>query len=139
MGLRLQSGISIHALREEGDRNSSRPLVLHRISIHALREEGDFLLQRLDHFIKISIHALREEGDAANTPLSTVARNFYPRPPRGGRRAADDAGYRSASISIHALREEGDQNTTKNNITGAISIHALREEGDLSPFASRRP
>ena len=34
----------------------------------------------------ISIHALREEGDSAS-PLSTSGRsNFYPRPPRGGRR-----------------------------------------------------
>ena len=34
------------------------------ISIHALREEGDLLLlQRRFHAVKISIHALREEGD----------------------------------------------------------------------------
>ena len=34
--------------------------------------------------------------------------NFYPRPPRGGRRIKQDGSWSSHSISIHALREEGD-------------------------------
>ena len=78
--------ISIHALREEGDRNymsCTRPLVnfyprpprggrpsqcntswnaMH-ISIHALREEGDYGCTLPEDLEKISIHALREEGD----------------------------------------------------------------------------
>ena len=33
---------------------------------------------------------------------------FYPRPPRGGRRAAQTIGIDFKKISIHALREEGD-------------------------------
>ena len=79
--------ISIHALREEGDRCRPAHLGLlqkflstpsarratgdalcgHRqrsISIHALREEGDlWQLLRLPDHRSISIHALREEGD----------------------------------------------------------------------------
>ena len=35
-------------------------------------------------------------------------RNFYPRPPRGGRRPATAASSLPCAISIHALREEGD-------------------------------
>ena len=35
---------------------------------------------------KISIHALREEGDAQSAGRTAAAGNFYPRPPRGGRR-----------------------------------------------------
>ena len=35
--------------------------------------------------------------------------NFYPRPPRGGRRSSIPAKKFKKSISIHALREEGDQ------------------------------
>ena len=35
----------------------------------------------------ISIHALREEGDLFPFPFPASRRNFYPRPPRGGRRA----------------------------------------------------
>ena len=34
----------------------------------------------------ISIHALREEGDRDAPPREACAPNFYPRPPRGGRR-----------------------------------------------------
>ena len=78
--------------------------------------------------------------------------NFYPRPPRGGRRAhapfqkkstlflstpsarratvAAPAGRLYYLISIHALREEGDTLTLKARLLKIISIHALREEGD---------
>ena len=34
--------------------------------------------------------------------------DFYPRPPRGGRRAAPELPCNRKTISIHALREEGD-------------------------------
>ena len=59
------------------------------ISIHALREEGDFTYYdpRLAA-LGISIHALREEGDRrTSASLGGVDSNFYPRPPRGGRRS----------------------------------------------------
>ena len=59
-----------------------------KISIHALREEGD---QALPHHLfqpRISIHALREEGDSSPHPRQLIFNNFYPRPPRGGRRCA---------------------------------------------------
>ena len=38
--------------------------------------------------LPISIHALREEGDAAGNGTKRRMGNFYPRPPRGGRRWA---------------------------------------------------
>ena len=80
--------------------------------------------------------------------------NFYPRPPRGGRRHRPQAKNVALIISIHALREEGDPLLQKDEKgTGIyfyprpprggrqgvhfykddyqfISIHALREEGD---------
>ena len=85
------------------------------ISIHALREEGDVVMriiaawsmlflstpsarratsigphrQRVD---AISIHALREEGDFWPIRLCQNLRYFYPRPPRGGRRAGTSNG-----------------------------------------------
>ena len=84
-------------------------------------------------------------------------RNFYPRPPRGGRRSKVYTLDIAHSISIHALREEGDDKhalvikllkiflstpsarraTTPGIGTSGnseISIHALREEGDLSAY-----
>ena len=35
----------------------------------------------------ISIHALREEGDTGTFAFAGLQRDFYPRPPRGGRLA----------------------------------------------------
>ena len=104
-----RTGISIHALREEGDASSrpaprAAPIFLstpsarratgglpHRlppvgISIHALREEGDRLRPRsCVVFSHISIHALREEGDQHHIGVTVPRMDFYPRPPRGGR------------------------------------------------------
>ena len=39
------------------------------------------------HRTQISIHALREEGDRATEVTHNTDKNFYPRPPRGGRPA----------------------------------------------------
>ena len=79
------------------------------ISIHALREEGD----RLAGFdvlpLSISIHALREEGDPFSASTAFNLMHFYPRPPRGGRLLPSTAAVPHRGISIHALREEGDQ------------------------------
>ena len=84
---------------------------------------------------------------------SAYQADFYPRPPRGGRRLSDrtkptkkeflstpsarratdsfEGQFGLFDISIHALREEGDANS-KYKVLGdmQISIHALREEGD---------
>ena len=102
-------GISIHALREEGDemcqtraldgrqflstpsarrathRVLGKDLVAVPISIHALREEGDMVAEISKDRVTISIHALREEGDFSCCDRLTRASYFYPRPPRGGR------------------------------------------------------
>ena len=60
------------------------------------------------------------------------ASDFYPRPPRGGRRKKWGVTPIDIRISIHALREEGDAAFPSSlNFCFMISIHALREEGDL--------
>ena len=82
-------------------------------------------------------------------------RDFYPRPPRGGRPEGVTREYFVHIISIHALREEGDRNSymftrflrdfyprpprggRPHDVVfvgecNFISIHALREEGDSS-------
>ena len=108
--------ISIHALREEGDaaaqklqlpagrflstpsaRRATRPdcpgKLVHRISIHALREEGD----------KDAQNEYSKGGTFLSTPSARRAtrvvqdkgsgvQDFYPRPPRGGRRRRRCAG-----------------------------------------------
>ncbi len=79
------------------------------ISIHALRVEGDqfALIVHPCVFVFLSTPS----GWRA-TWLHEVQRlaseNFYPRPPGGGRHAKNLYGYSRESISIHALRVEGD-------------------------------
>ena len=81
-----------------------------QISIHALREEGDlFLLEIFTIPFHISIHALREEGDSSVSGWLCATKDFYPRPPRGGRQQKNRTYYIGCAISIHALREEGDR------------------------------
>ena len=133
-----------------------------KISIHALREEGDHSNQQRLRGRGISIHALREEGDTGTLSRDPSLKDFYPRPPRGGRlcrarQAGRKSGYfyprpprggrlRVAApgvllflISIHALREEGDHPLSV-FFAGShiISIHALREEGDRRHPAVKR-
>ena len=62
-----------------------------------------------DVLIKINFYPRPPRG--GRRPQAMVKRhkaNFYPRPPRGGRRADGPSGLRAGIISIHALREEGD-------------------------------
>ena len=51
----------------------------------ARRATLDFIHSVAD-IVLISIHALREEGDSTRSAYLTSMRDFYPRPPRGGRR-----------------------------------------------------
>ena len=64
-------GISIHALRGEGDAEARSIDYFRQISIHALRGEGDFGYFFNNSIIKggISIHALRGEGDEAESEV----------------------------------------------------------------------
>ena len=105
--------ISIHALREEGDAKRpdgryeikkflSTPSARRatpevrgqkgprNISIHALREEGD--LQRSGHDARHSDFYPRPPRGGRRTPCPRLRHspNFYPRPPRGGRPACSD-------------------------------------------------
>ena len=81
-------------------------------------------------FGMISIHALREEGDVSLLTLLGIRRDFYPRPPRGGRLLRICSISMSfAFLSTPSARRATKQAETKTTKT-TISIHALREEGD---------
>ena len=78
----------------------------------------------------ISIHALREEGDWCTAAAPGKHRNFYPRPPRGGRLLR---GYSGKTIFEFLSTPSARRATHFGPMTGLripISIHALREEGD---------
>ena len=55
------------------------------LSTPSARRATDYRSQT-DSQKNISIHALREEGDKYEQLFTGEVENFYPRPPRGGRR-----------------------------------------------------
>ena len=94
--------------------------------------------------------------------FAAMQRDFYPRPPRGGRRSVCRKPLWRLTISIHALREEGDFTPVPSlslrinfyprpprggrlrvggraQSPAGISIHALREEGDIQRPAGSPP
>ena len=73
--------ISIHALREESDKDTVYEDTIGIISIHALREESDNNIVWAGQYHEISIHALREESDSASTIRGPSSRYFNPRSP----------------------------------------------------------
>ena len=128
------------------------------ISIHALREEGD----RLADFcfcLCTDFYPRPPRGGRQWTVKSIwPKKHFYPRPPRGGRRHLYRFVADAYTISIHALREEGDDvphavhpepvlflstpsarrataRCARLRPADEISIHALREEGDSQTIA----
>ena len=130
-GVNHETGISIHALREESD-SSQCPHQSWPHDFNPRPPRGERLFDNTffrGHFyfnprpprgerlvcckvvcdvMRISIHALREESD-----LSVFC---FP--------------YIDVYISIHALREESDEDTGYFESIEPISIHALREESD---------
>ena len=84
--VRPPSRISIHALREEGDPSTSLLALTQRefLSTPSARRATHAAGRTYGQQV-ISIHALREEGDTARPASRSCAKNFYPRPPRGGR------------------------------------------------------
>ena len=154
-------GISIHALREEGDASCQLFIVLLYLFLStpsARRATWPRIVFAHESFI--SIHALREEGDRLrvmsrrgtwlflSTPSARRAtrrrcrekpeqRYFYPRPPRGGRLVVVVVG----SVEMLFLSTPSARRATypqkyqhQNN---PISIHALREEGDARRRCAR--
>ena len=55
-------------------------------------------MAKLQHKGVISIHALREEGDHLMIAVNSRLLNFYPRPPRGGRRAQFASGWSASKF-----------------------------------------
>ncbi len=129
--------ISIHALREEGDGAAQLPTGAVR-DFYPRPPRGGRLRYAVrcvksEQFLStpsarratcqpqhqscprppISIPALREEGDHDPVWPCGGHRDFYPRPPRGGRRGFFWGIIVGKSISIHALREEGDPGGTR--------------------------
>ena len=118
----ISRGISIHALREEGDTTS--------ISIKANEM----------YFYPRPPRGGRHRAPGLSSPGS---RYFYPRPPRGGRPAGLGRLVLLHQISIHALREEGDvyDPTRREIVVEFLSTPSARRataktEKNISAFVS---
>ena len=158
-----QLDISIHALREEGDRGHSSgcslfcyfyprpprggrpaaysgpPSSMTFLSTPSARRATAGTAHCPDRRT-ISIHALREEGDGGGCPQWThFKKHFYPRPPRGGRRGAHGARFGGSTYFYPRPPRGGRLSRTKHwRSSKMISIHALREEGDARFVYCRR-
>ena len=109
------------------------------ISIHALREEGDRPLgqRRSRSWEFLSTPSARRATDGNGTTTGTI-KLFLSTPSARRATAIYQSLRQNQLISIHALREEGDglHHETLTPIH-YISIHALREEGDGSALPCR--
>ena len=123
--------ISIHALREEGDAaksmwNAQPAEFLSTPSARRATPPGQVQqIRHVDFYPRPPRGGRRAQGSGR-----AAERNFYPRPPRGGRPSSGALPGPALKISIHALREEGDGSAGVGRSIELISIHALREEGD---------
>ena len=109
------------------------------ISIHALREEGDAPpVDSSQDGIYFNPRPPRG-GRPKRSVFQQITISFQSTP--SARRATRHCRrlQNHRRISIHALREEGDIVEALNKKTFDISIHALREEGDLKPPKMPRP
>ena len=108
------------------------------ISIHVLREEGDLspcaaLLLRLEFLSTPSARRATTERPA----IGRHGKNFYPRPPRGGRPKKETAAAQAVEfLSTPSARRATFQHRYQERVT-LISIHALREEGDALDYAAK--
>ena len=110
-GFRIIKFLSTPSARRATTR-PPRPRRWHSISIHALREEGDPDAPRLTEMRKLFLSTPSARRATRNSYMFTrFLRDFYPRPPRGGRPEGVTREYFVHIISIHALREEGDMRT----------------------------
>ncbi len=123
--------ISIHALREEGDR-SQRPAGVNQTNFYPRPPRGGRQLDGLPVCSAVRFLSTPSARRATwtVTPQSRDRWEFLSTP--SARRATTCAGREIAifEISIHALREEGDVKRAVWAALLSISIHALREEGD---------
>ena len=168
--------ISIHALREEGDGTLQIGTVAEgEISIHALREEGDCNRAQAKLVLAqfLSTPSARRATDVAcvnansqtlflSTPSArratrmarastSLPRNFYPRPPRGGRQVTVGEmfgilGFLSTPSARRATRPRASSSTSRRFLSTPSARRAtwicartpVRGSGFLSTPSARR-
>ena len=105
------------------------------ISIHALREEGDKRTSSGGNSVPNFYPRPPRGGRLYSTSTRNVKNEFLSTPSARRATGFGEGLIQHGGISIHALREEGDRRRPRQRPVGRISIHALREEGDLPGIA----
>ena len=137
-GRGFEPHISIHALREEGDKTRYKSEInqWRFLSTPSARRATSYYDPMLAN-LGISIHALREEGDVTQHTLTTTPKKFLSTP--SARRATSKL-PKTYTEYIFLSTPSARRATARIRDTSqiqVISIHALREEGD--PVLSLRP
>ena len=101
------------------------------ISIHALREEGDRLHGNAAH-ADLNFYPRPPRGGrlAAAVSRKLLTEHFYPRPPRGGRPTSISVAFAFFLFLSTPSARRATKVMPVFNGNETISIHALREEGD---------
>ena len=126
-----QHGISIHALREEGDTRICEDCgaVMEFLSTPSARTATadckPFMPMETDFYPRPP-----RGGRLQHRADRTKAGNFYPRPPRGGRPSGFAAGPKSSKFLSTPSARRATAACHGKHLHCRISIHALREEGD---------
>ena len=101
------------------------------ISIHALREEGDESWSAASEAIFKFLSTPSARRATRSSPIrGALLKDFYPRPPRGGRPSSALRSLRTTRFLSTPSARRATTSCPPDWYAAYISIHALREEGD---------
>ena len=129
-------GISIHALREEGDavRTACALLFWRFLSTPSARRATVRLHYRSGSGTSNFYPRPPRGGRRPDRPSHASLFDFYPRPPRGGRPRLLHELLAVTDISIHALREEGDPRKSAQGYHDDAHFYPRPPRGGRPPF-----
>ena len=137
LGRPVSSRISIHALREEGDKECK---IMDNIKVLFLStpsaRRATFSIASYACNVPISIHALREEGDLKALCWFPHRCNFYPRPPRGGRPVRNTANVKPCDFYPRPPRGGRRSSAAHSPISGGYFYPRPPRGGRRAHFAS---
>ena len=134
------AGISIHALREEGDRSPTTPPTTENKFLSTPSARRATPEWCADGPSCADFYPRPPRGGRLHKSKSAKrVRDFYPRPPRGGRRAACSLSVRLILFLSTPSARRATCLVFLDRRCSIISIHALREEGDDHLDAAYEP
>ena len=106
---KVQSVISTHSARKDGDYNWRPWFGWCDISTHSAREDGDKNRVYRFFFLEISTHSARKDGDTVSAGNGNMLWIFQPTPPTRTETQRAKEIILQQKISTHSAHEDGDQ------------------------------